>query len=262
MIYSGSGSSTDFLRVLDSGYQCTTGTCTQCSAICVFWEGEWRTVHGVSYIFFLINVGSLGINPNVWKKSNKIVPYRISKKEFSRPAILLCEQFKKIQLTRGTLHNWADDAELLLNPVIVSRNEKERVLIEPSINSVCLLYSSSIPPPPTPGTLTLLWLIILFAQEKLFPVLRIPPDLKYALIEILLGLKNFLTKSDIFLLNNFQNLKLSLSKTDSRINSNKNKHQYLWILVLLMTPRSKEFEFSKRIGTGISAKFMSCSKMN
>ena len=29
-----------------------------------------------------------------------------------------------------------ESPELLLNPVIVSRNEKERVLIEPSINSV------------------------------------------------------------------------------------------------------------------------------
>ena len=29
-----------------------------------------------------------------------------------------------------------ESQELLLNPVVVSRNEKERVLIEPSINSV------------------------------------------------------------------------------------------------------------------------------
>ena len=117
--------------------------------MCVLGGGVEDLSWSFLYIF-LINVGSLGINPNVWKKSNKIVPYRISKKEFSRPAILLCEQLKKIQLTRVTLHNWADDAELLLNPVIVSRNEKERVLIEPSINSVCLLYSSSIPPPQPP----------------------------------------------------------------------------------------------------------------
>ena len=32
-----------------------------------------------------------------------------------------------------------ESQELLLNPVIVSRNEKERVLIEPSINSVRLI---------------------------------------------------------------------------------------------------------------------------
>ena len=29
-----------------------------------------------------------------------------------------------------------ESPELLLNPVIISRNEKERVLIEPSINSI------------------------------------------------------------------------------------------------------------------------------
>ena len=197
----------------------------------------------------------------MWKKSNKIVPYRISKKEFSRPAILLCEQLKKIQLTRVTLHNWADDAELLLNPVIVSRNEKERVLIEPSINSVCLLYSSSIPPPQPPVP----WLCF----DSLFCLPKKSCSLCCGFLRIwnmlwswwyYLVSKTSWQKIDIFLLNNFQNLKLSLSKTDRRINNNKNKQQYLWILVLLMTPRSQEFEFSKRIG--ISAKFMSCSKMN
>jgi hypothetical protein len=35
-----------------------------------------------------------------------------------------------------TLPQIQESPELLLNPVIVSRNEKERVLIEPSINSV------------------------------------------------------------------------------------------------------------------------------
>ena len=33
-----------------------------------------------------------------------------------------------------------ESPELLLNPVIVSRNEKERVLIEPSINSVSVRF--------------------------------------------------------------------------------------------------------------------------
>eukprot|EP00088_Acartia_fossae_P034581 TRINITY_DN35499_c0_g1_i1.p1 TRINITY_DN35499_c0_g1~~TRINITY_DN35499_c0_g1_i1.p1 ORF type:complete len:169 (+),score=62.33 TRINITY_DN35499_c0_g1_i1:94-600(+) len=69
--------------------------------------------------------------------ANALKPYLLCVKRTLEAAMCL-ENFSSQKVER---HNKPEieireSPELLLNPVIVSRNEKERVLIEPSINSV------------------------------------------------------------------------------------------------------------------------------
>ena len=70
-------------------------------------------------------------------QSATLKPYLLCVKRTLEAAMCL-ENFSSQKVER---HNKPEieireSQELLLNPVIVSRNEKERVLIEPSINSV------------------------------------------------------------------------------------------------------------------------------
>ena len=70
-------------------------------------------------------------------QSATLKPYLLCVKRTLEAAMCL-ENFSSQKVER---HNKPEieireSQELLLNPVIVSRNEKEKVLIEPSINSV------------------------------------------------------------------------------------------------------------------------------
>ena len=74
---------------------------------------------------------------NVSDMANALKPYLLCVKRTLEAAMCL-ENFSSQKVER---HNKPEieiqeSPELLLNPVIVSRNEKEKVLIEPSINSV------------------------------------------------------------------------------------------------------------------------------
>ncbi len=70
-------------------------------------------------------------------QSATLKPYLLAVKRTLQAAMCL-ENFSSQKVER---HNKPEievkeSPELLLNPVIISRNEKERVLIEPSINSI------------------------------------------------------------------------------------------------------------------------------
>ena len=76
-------------------------------------------------------------NPNFILQAASLKPYLNCVKRTLQAAMCL-ENFSSQKVER---HNKPEievkeSPELLLNPVIISRNEKERVLIEPSINSI------------------------------------------------------------------------------------------------------------------------------
>ena len=83
------------------------------------------------------NISSFnGLNTFLFQSAT-LKPYLLCVKRTLEAAMCL-ENFSSQKVER---HNKPEieireSQELLLNPVIVSRNEKERVLIEPSINSV------------------------------------------------------------------------------------------------------------------------------
>merc|ERR1711934_934459 len=84
-----------------------------------------------------LGAGILQIRRISTKMSATLKPYLMAVKRTLQAAMCV-ENFSSQKVER---HNKPEievreSQELLLNPVIVSRNEKERVLVEPSINSI------------------------------------------------------------------------------------------------------------------------------